>query len=118
MELNRYQELAKRTMNPKLTGYETEMHALHGMASEMGEVHSVYQKAFQGHAFSEKDVADELGDLLWFIAEWCTVRGYKLEEIAQHNIDKLKKRYPVRFSEELSVNREEYCINAYHGGDL
>ena len=33
----------------------------------------------------------EISDLIWFIAEWCTANDYKLEDVAQYNIDKLKK---------------------------
>ena len=48
MEAKDYQKLAARTINPKLYDYEIEQHALHGMASEIGELHGIYQKAYQG----------------------------------------------------------------------
>ena len=50
----------------------------------------------------------ELGDALWFLAEIATAMGVTLDEIAAMNISKLMKRYPDGFSEERSVNREEY----------
>ena len=42
----------------------------------------------------------EISDLIWFIAEWCTANDYKLEDVAQYNIDKLTKHYPDGFSSE------------------
>lgn len=102
---NEYQALAARTINYDLSDREKELHALHGMVGEVGEIHSIYQKVHQGHDFDEYEIMKEVGDLLWFIAEYCTVCGYKLEDIMQKNIDKLKARYPEGFSEEKSINR-------------
>ena len=105
IEANEYQELAARTINNDLSNKDKVLHALHGMAGEVGEIHSIYQKAYQGHEFDSCEMKKELGDLLWFIAEYCTVFGWDLEDIMQMNIDKLKIRYPEGFSEEMSVNR-------------
>lgn len=107
MTLNEYQKLAARTINKDLTVRETELHALHGLTSEVGEIHAIYQKVYQGHPFDISHVMSEAGDLLWFLAELVTCYGYDLEDIAKHNIDKLRKRYPNRFEAERSLNREE-----------
>jgi NTP pyrophosphatase (non-canonical NTP hydrolase) len=107
LEGNEYQALAARTINKDLTPMETELHALHGMVGEIGEIHSIYQKSYQGHAPDEEEMKKELGDLLWFVAEYCTVREWDLEDIMYMNIEKLRKRYPEGFSEDKSVNRTE-----------
>ena len=107
MTPNDYQKLAARTINKKLTGYEQSMHALHGMVGEIGELHSIYQKWFQGHEMNYEHLKKELGDLLWFIAEYCTAKGWNLEDIMQMNIDKLHARYPEGFDEEHSLKRAE-----------
>ena len=104
---NEYQLLATRTINPRTTLVETKFHALHGMVAEIGEIHGIYQKIYQGHAIDQNHVKKELGDLLWFISEYCTVMGWELEEIMTLNIQKLKKRYPVGFEEKRSLYREE-----------
>lgn len=90
----------------ELSDAEREMHALHGLASEMGEIHAHYQKVFQGHAMDYNEVLDEVGDLMWFIAELCDALGAKMESVASANIEKLKKRYPDGFSERASIYRE------------
>lgn len=104
---NEYQYLASRTINKNLTVRDMELHAIHGMAGEIGELHSIYQKEYQGHDVDLEHIKKELGDLLWFIAEYCTSYDWNLEEIMQMNIDKLKKRYPDGFEKEKSLNRKE-----------
>ena len=104
---NEYQYLASRTINTNLTVRDMELHAMHGMAGEIGELHSIYQKEYQGHDVELEHIKKELGDLLWFIAEYCTSYDWNLEEIMQMNIDKLKARYPEGFECEKSLNRKE-----------
>lgn len=107
MQMNKYQVLAARTINKGLTAQQAILHALHGMSSEIGELHGIYQKFYQGHDFDSEHLKKELGDLLWFIAEYCTIRNWTLDEIAQMNIDKLIARYPDGFSQLNSMNRQK-----------
>ena len=104
---NEYQKLAARTINKNLSTVECQYHALHGMVGEIGEIHSLYQKVFQGHEYSEEHMKKEFGDLLWFIAEYCTARGWNLEDIMKMNIDKLRARFPEGFEVDKSLNRAE-----------
>lgn len=107
MRANEYQKMALRTMNWDKTPKENEYHAIHGMVGEIGEIHSIYQKVYQGHEAKEEHLMKEVGDLLWFIAEYCTVKGWALEEIMEMNIEKLKARFPDGFSVEQSLHRKE-----------
>lgn len=107
MIANDYQKLASRTINKALTKGTMEAHALHGMVGEIGEIHSLYQKVYQGHHLDEEHIKKELGDLMWFIAEYCTAMGFKLDDVMQTNIDKLKARYPSGFESERSLHRKE-----------
>ena len=105
MNLNEYQKLAERTMSCE--NGMAENHALHGMVGEIGELHSLYQKIYQGHEFDEEHAKKELGDLLWFVAEYCTAMGWELDKVAQLNINKLKARYPEGFEANRSLHRSE-----------
>ena len=107
MTLNEYQELAARTINPHLRKEEMLRHSLFEMCAELGEIQSIYQKVYQGHQITVDDVKKEVGDLMWGIAEFCTVNGFQMDDIAQMNIDKLRKRYPEGFTEERSLHRDE-----------
>ena len=105
MTITEYQDLASRTINHEWADIDLEMHALHGMSSEIGELHGIYQKSYQGHDIDEEHLKKELGDLFWFLAEYCTVSGWNLEDIARMNIEKLKARYPDGFEADRSLNR-------------
>lgn len=107
MRANEYQGLASRTINKDLRDVEMEEHALFGMVGEIGELHSLYQKVLQGHLMDYEHAKKELGDLLWFVAEYCTSQGWGLEDVMQLNIDKLMKRYPEGFEAEKSLNRKD-----------
>lgn len=106
MKGNEYQVLAARTVSKTMTKKEVELHALHGMVGEIGELHIIYQKKYQGHEVDETHQKKELGDLLWFIAEYCTTKGWNLEDVMQMNIDKLKARFPDGFEVEKSLHRK------------
>ena len=106
MQLNEYQKAAARTMDMTWYPEQQAMHALHGMSGEVGEIHSIYQKSYQGHVIETDHLKKELGDLLWFIAEYCTAMDWTLEEVAQGNIDKLLARYPNGFEAAKSLHRK------------
>lgn len=107
MTANEYQKLAAKTINEELNTYELKTHALHGMVGEIGELHSLYQKQYQGHIIDLNHALKELGDLVWFIAEYCTAIGVELDDVMRMNIEKLKARYPEGFDEEHSLHRAE-----------
>lgn len=104
---NKYQALASRTINDNLEISKVELHALHGLSGEVGEIHSLYQKVYQGHKMDDDHLMKEIGDLMWFVAELCTARGLFLEDVMKLNIDKLKKRFPDGFEVEKSLHRKE-----------
>ena len=49
-------------------------------------------KRLIGRRFDDKDLAKELGDVLWYVANLAQFLGYDLSEIAQMNLDKLADR--------------------------
>lgn len=100
-----YQEKAMRTCN--LEGANKLNHSLHGMVGEVGEIHSLFQKEYQGHPIDKDDLQKEIGDLLWFVTELIDYFEWDLDDIMHLNIKKLKKRYPNGFDSNKSINREE-----------
>ena len=79
-----------------------------GLAGETGECCDIVKKhKFQGHEFDKEHLKDELGDVLWYIAETCSGLGITLEEVALFNLEKLHKRYPKGFEKENSIHRKE-----------
>jgi NTP pyrophosphatase (non-canonical NTP hydrolase) len=84
-----------------------------GLTGEAGECADIVKKVrFQGHELSKEHLMEELGDVLWYIAETASGLGVSLEEVAQYNLDKLHKRYHGdHFNSNDSINREEYKKN-------
>lgn len=105
---NQYQEMAGRTSGAGREGTQRKLIAALGLAGEAGEFANLIKKiAAHGHNISSHDLMDELGDVLWYLAEAATACGIKLDDIAQYNIEKLNKRYPDGFSQERSINRAD-----------
>lgn len=108
MDGNKYQELAMRTNRPEATQEQNLINGCLGLAGEAGEVCDIVKKyMFQGHKFETHNIVDELGDVLWYVALTAQSIGCSLNAIMEHNVNKLKKRYPDGFDEERSINRAE-----------
>ncbi len=98
MDANTYQQLALRTVNPTLTRSGRLAMAGLGLAGESGEVADMLKKVlYHGRDISAIRFADELGDLLWYLAILASTLNIKLEDIMEHNIDKLGLRHPNGF---------------------
>ena len=68
-----------------------------GLAEEAGEVSGKFAKAIRDcngeiDADRREAIIKELGDVMWFTAELCTLIDVSLEEVMQKNIDKLTSR--------------------------
>ena len=106
MTLSDYQRMARRTAGTKGKSDKME-EALFGLAGEVWELCDHYKKYMhQGHELSYDHMAEEAGDVMWYLAEIADALGLTLEDIARRNIDKLRKRYPDGFDPERSINRE------------
>ena len=105
MDFNQYQQLAMRTAS----GMFKEgliLNGVMGLCGEAGECIDIVKKyKFQGHPLDEEKLKDEASDCLWYIASIASGLGLTFNEIAEHNINKLKKRYPDGFDAERSLNR-------------
>ena len=107
LTLNDYQRMARRTAGTKQKSDKME-EALFGLAGEVGELCDHYKKfKHQGYELKYDHMAEETGDVMWYLAEIADALGLTLEDIARRNIDKLLKRYPDGFDPERSINREE-----------
>ncbi len=70
-----------------------------GLTGEAGEVADKVKKVIRdknsdfSNENTRKEIAKEIGDVLWYCATLSNDLGFSLEEIAQMNYDKLKSRY-------------------------
>lgn len=108
MDINEYQKLAMRTLNPKIEKKELILNASMGLCGESGEViDSVKKHLFQGHDLDDEKLIKELGDVAWYLAEAATALNVNLSEILEKNIKKLEIRFPDGFNSNRSINRGE-----------
>ncbi len=106
MEVNEYQNLAMRTLNPELNKKDVLINSVMGLCGESGEAIDIVKKWLaQGHELDKERLIKELGDVAWYLAEAATALDISLEQILQGNIDKLKQRYPEGFDKEKSLVR-------------
>lgn len=106
MTLSEYQKAADRTSGD-LSSWDKVRNGCYGLNGEAGECIDILKKVeFQGHEFDRNRLIDELGDVLWYVAQTATGLEISLEDVAQYNIDKLRKRYPDGFDPERSVHRK------------
>lgn len=104
---NEYQEKALRTWRVPDTPYGGLITGALGLSGESGEVADHIKKFFaQGHELDRAHIAEEIGDVLYYVAVTAHEIGIGLDAIMEKNIDKLLKRYPRGFEVEKSVNRD------------
>lgn len=70
------------------------------LTGETGEIADRIKK-YLGHGQDLDLVAmkKELGDVLWYIAEACTLLGFDMGEVAEENVKRLEMLYPEGFFE-------------------
>jgi NTP pyrophosphatase (non-canonical NTP hydrolase) len=108
LTLDQYQSLANRSSGAGGDGEQRLIVSALGLAGEAGEFANLVKKmTAHGHPFNNRALEDELGDVLWYLAEAATAAGLNLEEIANQNIQKLIERYPDGFNQEDSINRPD-----------
>ena len=108
MDVDKYQELAMKTLNPEIDKKELILNAAMGLCGESGEVIDLVKKhLFQGHDLDEEVLIKELGDVAWYLAEAATALNVDISEILEKNIKKLENRFPDGFNSNRSINRGE-----------
>ena len=103
---NDYQRQAMALLNPALSRKDVLINGVMGLCGEAGEAIDIVKKHLhQGHELDKQKLAQELGDIAWYLAETAYALDIPLEQILRMNLEKLQKRYPEGFSTERSINR-------------
>ena len=113
MDFNRYQKEALRTDRvPARDGADDATSLIVpmlGLAGETGQLLSEYKKHLrdgEAHRLFKERVSEELGDLLWYIANVASKFDLALSEIAVANLAKVKERWSTDRPEPLSFDTE------------
>ena len=96
MNFSDYQSKSRKTAKYPAIGHAVVYPTL-GLTNEAGEVAGKIKKIFRdkGGAISAEDreaLKGELGDVLWYLAQVCTELEISLDDVAEHNIEKLFSR--------------------------
>ena len=102
MNFTEYQKFAKVTKKP-WDNKDSELAYLGlGLAGEAGEVVEIIKKHFSGSKPLDDErtekLKNEIGDVMWYLAALCDGLGFDMGQIAQINIDKLRKRHGDTYS--------------------
>ena len=116
MNLNDYQDATERTQFRGLDFNGTLAVLTLGIGGESGEVQDLIKKALgHGAVLSLDRVAEELGDLLWYVARLAAHLNLSLDVIAEKNLAKLQARYPNGFEKVAGVKTVP-ALKARKGG--
>ena len=96
MNFTDYQTKSRKTAKYPAIGHPVIYPTL-GLTNEAGEVAGKIKKIFRDKdgVIAEADreaLKGELGDVLWYLAQVCTELDLSLDEVAEHNIEKLYSR--------------------------
>jgi NTP pyrophosphatase (non-canonical NTP hydrolase) len=130
LDFDKYQELAMRTAGVS-EGRDAQSMGGLGLGGEASELFELFLESTEsflkaarlavlagktvdylkkvvhhGHPLDKEKVKKELGDVLWYVALVANACGLSMNEIAEANIEKLKKRFPEGFSHAGSINRK------------
>jgi len=82
------------------------VHSIYGLCTEAGEISEAFLKAAESGTFDEVNLKEEAGDLLWYLAMLFRELDTNFDEVATTNINKLKARFPEKFSQDKAYNRD------------
>ncbi len=81
-------------------------HAVMGIVTEAGELMDAVKKTkIYGKELDKVNLVEEAGDLMWYLAVLADELGVSFEEMWEKNINKLRARYPEKFSKENALDR-------------
>jgi NTP pyrophosphatase (non-canonical NTP hydrolase) len=115
MDFRTYQEQALRSDQIPVNNGTEKIVPLLGLAGEAGELLSEYKKHLRdgdSHKLFKERVAEELGDLLWYVANVASKFEIDLETIAKDNLNKCHDRWSWRETESSSVKKSGYLFDS------
>lgn len=105
-----YQEEAARTDRTPGTDQKALMIPLLGLAGEAGSLLAEYKKRLrEGDRYKlfTDQVSEEIGDILWYLANIATKAGLDLQEIAEENLAKVVDRFSPQATHIAHLFRRE-----------
>jgi NTP pyrophosphatase (non-canonical NTP hydrolase) len=118
MDFDDYQQLALKTDKQPLDAHQEAgdeareiVIPLLGLAGEVGELLSEYKKKLRdrdSYKLFQDRVSEELGDLLWYLANVTSKFGLSLNDVATRNLEKTSSRWAPSSESALSYFDESF----------
>lgn len=110
MNLETYKEESARTFayrKEPLSQKETDLlHCAMGASTEAGELLDAFKKSmFYGKTLDKINIGEEIADMMWYLSNLARLLDMDVEKLLDNNIDKLRKRFPDKFTSENALNR-------------
>ena len=96
-EVNNLKELK---INPRI------FHAIIGIMTESGELGSLLMKTLSGNELDTINMLEEFGDISWYKAIAYDETKTNPEMVLEAVINKLRDRYPNKFTSDAAINRD------------
>ncbi|GAX36582.1 nucleoside triphosphate pyrophosphohydrolase family protein [Nodularia sp. NIES-3585] len=114
MNFSEYQTQALNTDQiPAVEGSELIIPLL-GLVGEVGSLMTEYKKHLRdgdAHKLFKEGIAEELGDMLWYISNLASKFNLNLEEIAEDNLRKCHDRWGWRDTDSINDNATSYIFD-------
>ena len=111
MKFSEYQERAQKTDQVPDRSSDGLVVPLLGMAGEVGSLLVEYKKKLRdgdAHRLFRDQFSEEIGDILWYLANLASKFDLSLEEIALANLAKTSDRWPTDKETNVQLLDEEY----------
>lgn len=97
MKFDDYQKQALTTAISSTNEFNDLLHWVLGVNGEAGEIAEKVKKIIRDKggkvsAADKQELADEVGDVLWYLAVFSHHLGISFDKVAQANLDKLQSR--------------------------
>ena len=102
MKLDEYQKFCAQGILPATLEREPIIGFALGLAGESGEVvDDIKKKYFHGRDIDPQHTIEELGDVMWYVANIATQLNTSLDKIIENNVNKLSTRYSAMYKKEV-----------------
>ena len=107
MKINEYLIESSNTCPDLGSDLNNQLHMAIGASTEANELLDAYKKQFAyGKELDKVNVSEEIFDCFWYLVNLCRMLNIDIEKGLQTNIDKLRARYPEKFTEYHALNRD------------